>query len=131
MKRIEYPIERGGELINLLKGEEKFKILGELVVGDSLAAYVLCGHTGFTWGHFYRAAFCAICPVGENKIVLSISHLDIEKTWYGVNIFSRSDRTIEDQILQYVSQRIPDGRKVNGNPQQLSDSKLTFQIEEN
>ena len=67
MKRIEYPIEKGGELINLLNGEEKFKVLAELVIGDSLAAYVLCGHAGFTWGHFFRAAFCTICPVGKTE----------------------------------------------------------------
>jgi len=118
VQRIEYPIERGRELINLLNGEEKFKILGKLAIGDSLAAYVLREHALFTWGHFYRAAFCTISPAGEHKIVLSISHLNVQKTWYGASIFRRSDRRIEDHILEFVSQHLPDGRKVDGNPKQ-------------
>lgn len=110
MKTVEYPREKGRELIDLLNSGNEFQVLEKLVHGDTIAAYVLCGHTGFTWGHFYRAAFCSVYPQGDDTIVLSISHLNIQKAWYGSNLFRLADRRIEDQVLEYVSQQIPGGR---------------------
>jgi len=110
MRTLEYPIEKARELIDLLNGENEFQVLEKLVHGDTFAAYVLCGHAGFTWGHFYRAVFCSVYPRGDDTIVVSISHLDIQKAWYGSNLFRIADRRIEDQVLEYVSQHIRGGR---------------------
>ena len=107
MRILEYPREKAAQLVELLNAQEKFQVLASLVHEDTFAAYVICGHAAFTLGHFYRPAFCGIQPLGENRIVLSIVHLNLQKTWYGVNVFQSVDKRIEDEIYEYVSHQIP------------------------
>lgn len=110
MRTIEFPKEKAKELNDLLNSGSEFQVLERLVHKDTVAAYVLCGHTRFTWGHFYRAAFCSLYPRADDTIVLSISHLNFQKTWYGLNVFRFADRKIEDQVFEYISQHIGGGR---------------------
>lgn len=115
MRKLEFTIEKGRELIELLNRGDKFEVLESLIQGDTVAAYVLGGHTAFTWGHYYRAAFCSISPHGEENIVISISHINIQRAWHGSNLFRSADSKIEDQIADYLSQQIPGGRELSSN----------------
>ena len=109
MKRLAYSKEKGTALIDLLDHQDKFEVLEKLVQRETFAAYVL-RESGWTWGHFYRAAFCCVVPEGDDSIVFSITHLNIQKAWHGVNLFKSADMKIEEHIYDYVLNHLSGGR---------------------
>ena len=114
MRKLEFPKDKGRFLIDLLSSEDKFTVLERLVIGDTIAAYVLCGHKAFTWGHFYRAAFCSVAPESEGKIVVTVSHLNLQRAWHGLNLFRFQDKQIEGEVADYIVHKIPGGKNVSG-----------------
>lgn len=109
MRKLTYSRDQGAELIDLLNRQDEFQVLEKLVHGDSIAAYVLGESSWRTWGHFHRAAFCCVVPEGDDFVILSIAHLNIQKGWHGANLFRFADRKIEDHIYDYVNDHLPGG----------------------
>ena len=109
MRKLVYSRDKGPELVDLLNRQDEFQVLEKLVQGNT-AVYILCESTWRTWGHFRRAAFCCVVPDGDDALVLSIVHLNIQKAWHGVNLFRSADRKIEDHICDYVYGCLAGGR---------------------
>ncbi|MCK4341540.1 MAG: hypothetical protein KAY37_07455 [Phycisphaerae bacterium] len=100
-------------VIGILEDGGPFDVLDKMVHGQEAAAFVLRGHTWLTLGHFDRAASCALRLTGGNEAELRITHLNVPRMWYGVNLFRGSDRKIEDQIRDYILSNVAEATEVD------------------
>lgn len=102
MKKVIFPQSEAKRALSLLGSGEKYEVLAQAALKENdLAAFVL-GRFGWSWGHFYRVAFCSVSRSGENEVTLEISHLNVQRPWHGVNFFRRIDSKIEDEIADYA-----------------------------
>jgi hypothetical protein len=111
MSKVAFPrIEADGALALLLSGAS-FEVLAQATSRDAGFTVFVLGRFGWRLGHFYRAAFCSMCPGNADEIILTISHLDLQRQWHRRNLFRNSDRGIEDEIAEYVLARIRGARR--------------------
>jgi hypothetical protein len=102
MRNVAFPTAETGRALALLLSGERFEVIAEArSPEDRFAAFVL-GRFGWSWGHFYRAAFCSLSPPSGNQVFLTITYLDVQRQWHGRNLFRASDQGIEDDIAAYA-----------------------------
>ena len=102
MRKLAFPSAELKGALSLLLSGGRFEVLAQAGSGEAdFAAFVL-GRFGWSWGHFYRAAFCSVSPSGANEVNLAITYLDVQRQWHGRNLFKGSDRGIEDEIADYA-----------------------------
>ena len=102
MRKVIFPRTQAQPALSLLLSGGRFEVLEQTrsQSGD-FAAFVL-GRFGWSWGHFYRAAFCSLSPGSVDQLSLAITYLDVQKQWHGKNLFRGCDRGIEDEIAEYA-----------------------------
>ncbi|MCB8942426.1 MAG: hypothetical protein H6658_01495 [Ardenticatenaceae bacterium] len=114
MKKVLIPQSEAKRACSLLCSGDTFEVLAQATPQENgFAAFVLAKF-GWSWGHFSWAAFCSLSPHEENKVSLEISHLNVQKPWHGRNFFRRIDRSIEEEIAEFVLTNIEGASALNG-----------------
>ena len=102
MKTVTFPAEEVTTAHSLLLSGHRFEVLAEARSHDDRFAAFVLGRFGWSWGHFFRAAFCTLSQGTLNHVSLSISYLDAQRPWHGRNLFRASDQAIEHKIATYA-----------------------------
>ena len=106
MRRLAVPRGQVDELLALLNSGAEFEVVEKLSAPSLPTAFALMGF-GVSWGHFARAASCAVAELNDATLELRLSYLNVQRTWSGRNPFRSSDQKVEQKICQYVSRSIP------------------------
>jgi hypothetical protein len=109
MERVTFPRGEADRVLSLLLSGDRFEVLAQTRFDDQRAAFVL-GRLGWTWGHFFRSAFCSLSPAPPDDLALEISHLDAHGPWHGRNLFRGADRKIEEEIAAHMLASLPGAR---------------------
>jgi len=113
MKKVILSQSNTENALSLLDSKQKFEVLAKTIFNEKGMADFVLGRFGWSWGHFYQAAFCNLSPNGENEVILKISHLNVQRQWHGRNIFRYIDSKIEEEIAGYILANIPSAKIVD------------------
>ena len=102
MRKIVFPRTRLDSALSLLLSGGRFEVLAQANSKEATFAALVLGRFGWSWGHFYRSAFCSLMGGEADEVTLAISYLDVQRQWHGRNLFKGSDRGIEDEIADYA-----------------------------
>jgi hypothetical protein len=111
MQRLTFPRGEIATVLETVLSDRTFEVLAQSRFLEAESAAFVLGRFGWSWGHFYRAAFCAIHPWGREEAALEITFLGAQRQWHGGNLFRESDRRIEDEIAGYLLANIAGARR--------------------
>ncbi len=112
MQKVVFPRIGAENALSLLLSGDRFEILAQAGFHEHGAAAFVIGRFGWSWGHFFRAAFCSLSPSSQNEVTLEVSYLDVQRQWHGRNLFRGIDSRIEEEIADYALANIHHARRV-------------------
>src|SRR3972149_7144548 len=81
MRKIVFPRTRLDSALSLLLSGGRFEVLAQANSKEATFAALVLGRFGWSWGHFYRSAFCSLMGGEADEVTLAISYLDVQRQW--------------------------------------------------